>query len=82
MGNKTFLKNTVERPNFRRQDAYEKDARKKARRTVAGAAGFSKRGSGYAPLASFNVRCLVSGAHAIDTSMPISKTAASTIMVA
>jgi hypothetical protein len=36
----------------------------------------------YAPLASFNVKCFVSGAQAIDTIIPINRTAASTIMVA
>jgi len=43
---------------------------------------FCSAQAGYAPLASFNVKCFVSGAQAIDTTMPINKTAASTIIVA
>lgn len=57
-------------------------AHEKTRRTVASAAGFYRNAwAPYAPLASFNVRCFVSGAQAIETTMPISRTAASTIMV-
>jgi len=49
---------------------------------VFGSGGLCRDRSGYeAPLAARKVRLRVSGAQAIDTIMPISSTAASTIIV-